>query len=111
MHNDAIVEFADPQAAPRSSNKHVPVNPKGIELVDLQFIEEHGYGFPWIEFGDVIGATKWWGMNSSVWMAFDETYVLMRVTPHVILITSGERRDTSRSKPLDARPSYLRFNV
>ena len=82
------VVFADPQAAPRSSNsnKHVSVNPEGIELVDLHFVEEplgvtaeQGHGFIRIEFGDAIGPDMrykvlrklGWGMNSSVWMAFD----------------------------------------
>ena len=89
------VVFADPQAAPRSSNKHVSVNPEGIELVDLEFIEEplgvtaeQGHGFPWIEFNDALGPDKHynvvrklgWGMNSSIWMAFDERYVITRAT-------------------------------
>ena len=81
------VVFADLQAAPWSSNsnKHVSVNPEGIELVDLEFVEEplavtaeQGHGFIQIEFGDAIGPEKCykviqmlrWGMNSSVWMAF-----------------------------------------
>ena len=106
------VVFADPQAAPRASNKHVSVNPEGIELVDLEFVEEplgvtaeQGHGFPWIEFSDAMGPDKrykvvrklGWGMNSSIWMAFDERYVLTRVT-HVTLITLSERRDASQSK-------------
>ena len=85
------VVFADPHAAPRSSNKHVSVNPEGIELVDLEFVEEplgvtaeQGHGYLWIEFGDVIGPDGrykiirklGWGMNASIWMAFDEKYVL-----------------------------------
>ena len=80
------VVFADPLAAPRSSNKHVSVNAEGIELVDLEFIEEplgvtaeQGHGFIRVEFGDAIGPDKrykvvrklGWGMNSSIWMAFD----------------------------------------
>ena len=82
------VVFADPHAAPRHSNtnKHVSVTPEGIELVDLEFVEEplgvtaeQGHGFIRIEFGDAIGPDKrykvvrklGWGMNSSVWMAFD----------------------------------------
>ena len=82
------VVFADPHTAPRffNSNKHVSVNPKGIELVDQEFVEEplgltaeQGHGFIRIEFGDAIGPDMrykvvrklGWGMNSSVWMAFD----------------------------------------
>ena len=82
------VVFADPNAASRfsDSNKHVSVNPEGIELVDLEFVEEplgvtaeQGHGFIRIEFGDAIGPDMrykvvrklGWGMNSSVWMAFD----------------------------------------
>src|SRR5882672_6037524 len=56
------VVFADPQATPRSSNKHVSVNAEGIELVDLEVVEEplgvtgeQGHGFLRIEFGDSIG--------------------------------------------------------
>jgi len=59
------VVFADPQAAPRSSNKYVSVNPEGIGLVDLEFVEEplgvtaeQGHGFIRIEFGDAIGPEK-----------------------------------------------------
>jgi len=86
------VVFADPQAAaPRSSNKHVSVNPEGIALVDLEFVEEplgvtaeQGHGFIRVEFGDAIGPDKrykvvrklGWGMNSSIWMAFDAKCVL-----------------------------------
>jgi len=107
------VVFADPQAAPRSSNKHVSVNPEGIELVDLEFVEEplgvtaeQGHGFIRIEFGDAIGPDKrykvvrklGWGMNSSIWMALGEKYVLNESCAHVILIASSEKRDTSRSK-------------
>ena len=107
------VVFADPQAAPRSSNKHVSVNPEGIELVDLEFVEEplgvtaeQGHGFIRIEFGDAIGPDKrykvvrklGWGMNSSIWMAFDVKYVLHESRTHVILMTSAGERDTSPSK-------------
>jgi len=35
-----IIEFANPQAAIQLSNKHIPVNSKGIELVVDDFIEE-----------------------------------------------------------------------
>ena len=82
------VVLADLHSAPRvsNSNKHVSVNPEGIELVDLEFAEEplgvtaeQGHGFIRIEFGDAMGPDKrykvvrklGWGMNSSVWMAFD----------------------------------------
>jgi hypothetical protein len=107
------VVFADPQAAPRSSNKHVSVNPEGIELVDLEFVEEplgvtaeQGHGFIRIEFGDAIGPDKrykvvrklGWGMNSSVWMAFDVKYVLHESRTHFILMVSAGKRDTSQSK-------------
>jgi hypothetical protein len=108
------VVFADPQAAPRSSNKHVSVNPEGIELVDLEFVEEplgvtaeQGHGYIRIEFGDAIGPDKrykvvrklGWGMNSSIWMAFDVKYVLHESRTHVILMTSNAgKRDTSPSK-------------
>ena len=85
------VVFADPQAAPRPCNKHVSVSPEGINLIDLEFVEEplgvtaeQGHGFIRIEFGDAIGPDKrykvvrklGWGMNSSIWMAFDVKYIL-----------------------------------
>ncbi|KIM81667.1 hypothetical protein PILCRDRAFT_89100 [Piloderma croceum F 1598] len=69
------------------NNKHVSVNADGTTLVDLEFVEEplgvtaeQGHGFLRIEFGDAIGPGKrykvvrklGWGMNSSIWMAFDE---------------------------------------
>jgi len=108
------VVFADPQAAPRSgSNKHVSVNAEGIGLVDLEFVEEplgvtaeQGHGFIRIEFGDAIGPDKrykvvrklGWGMNSSVWMAFDVKYVLHESRTHFILMASVGKRDTSQSK-------------
>ena len=71
----------------------------------IRVTAEQGHGFPWIEFGDVMGPDErykvvrklGWGMNSSIWMAFDERYVLTRVT-HVTLITLSERRDASQSK-------------
>ena len=103
------VVFADPQAdsraAPRSANKHVSVNPDGIELVDLELVEEplgvtaeQGYGFPWIESGDAMGPDKrykvvrelGWGMNSSIWTAFDEKYVSTRA--HNFFPPSPRRR-------------------
>ena len=107
------VVFVDPQAAPRSSNKHVSVNPEGIELVDLEFVEEplgvtaeQGHGFIQIEFGDAIGPDKrykivrklGWGMNSSIWMAFDVKYVLHEICTHFMLMASAGKRDTSPSK-------------
>ena len=107
------VVFADPQAAPRSSNKHVSVNPEGIELIDLEFVEEplgvtaeQGHGFIRVEFGDAIGPDKrykivrklGWGMNSSIWMAFDAKCVLHEIRTHVIFMTSAGKRDTSRSR-------------
>ena len=75
------VVFADPNAPPRSSNKHVSVNAEGINEVDLEFVEEplgvtaeQGHGFIRIEFSDAIGPDGrykvvrklGWGMNSSV---------------------------------------------
>jgi hypothetical protein len=108
------VVFADPQAAPRSSNKHVSVSPEGIELVDLEFVEEplgvtaeQGHGFIRIEFGDAIGPEKrykvvrklGWGMNSSIWMAFDLKYVSSHESrTHVMLMKSSGKRDTLQSK-------------
>jgi len=83
------VVFADPQAPP-PSNKHISVSPEGIGYVDLAFVEEplgvtaeQGHGFIRIEFGDAIGPENrykvvrklGWGMNSSIWMAFDVKYV------------------------------------
>ena len=68
------------------TNMSLSVNLEGIELVDLEFVEEplgvkaeQGHGFIQIEFGDAIGPDMcykvvWklgWGMNSSIWMAFD----------------------------------------
>ena len=90
----------------------LPVNSEGVELVDLEFIEEplgvtaeQGHGFPRIKFGDVIGPDKHyevvrklgWGMNSSIWMAFDKKYVFMRHS-FFKLIIPVEQRDTLRSK-------------
>ena len=107
------VVFADPRAEHRTSNKHVSVNAEGIELVDLGFTEEplgvtaeQGYGFLRIEFGDAIGPDKrykvvrklGWGMNSSVWMAFDEKYVFKRHSCTFYTDYLAEKRDTSRSK-------------
>ena len=71
---------------------HVSVNPEGIEAIDsdLKYVEEplgatteQGHGYLWIEFGDAIGPDRryiiirklGWGMNASVWMAFDEKYI------------------------------------
>ena len=73
------------QAASRS-NKHESIDAHGVTQVDLSFIEEplglsmeQGYGFPRIQFGDVIGPSQrykivrklGWGLNSSVWLALD----------------------------------------
>jgi len=110
------VVFADPHAPsrfPPGSNKHISVNAEGIKLVDLEFVEEplgvtaeQGHGYLRVEFGDAIGPDKrykivrklGWGMNSSIWMAFDEKYVLNARRTHVILTTSTGKRNTSRSK-------------
>jgi len=78
---------APPQAA-EPSNKRLSVDAeRGVTYVDLSFIEEplglsreQGYGFPRLEFGDTIGPERryrivrklGWGMNASIWMAFDE---------------------------------------
>ncbi|GLB43876.1 putative kinase-like protein [Lyophyllum shimeji] len=88
MARPAVVfKEADPHAPPRSSNKHVSVDPEGNTLIDLEFIEEplgvtaeQGHGYLRVEFGDALGPDKrykvvrklGWGMNASVWMAFDE---------------------------------------
>ncbi|KIM84915.1 hypothetical protein PILCRDRAFT_817739 [Piloderma croceum F 1598] len=71
------------QAASRPSNKHLSANVEG----NLKFIEEpleismdEGHGFLKIEFSDTMGPDHQyrvvrklgWGMNSSVWMAFNE---------------------------------------
>ena len=107
------VKFIDPATPLPPSNKHVSVNPEGITLIDLEFIEEplgvtaeQGHGFIRIEFGEAIGPDNryevvrklGWGMNSSVWMAFDSKYVLDESRPHIILIISAGKRDTSLSK-------------
>ena len=67
---------ADSRAAPRSVNKHVSVNPDGIELVDLEFVEEplgvtaeQGYGIPWIEPGDAMGPDKRYKIVQKLWWA------------------------------------------
>ena len=78
---------ARPKAA-EPSNKRLSVDAeRGVTYVDLSFIEEplglsreQGYGFPRFEFGDTIGPERryriirklGWGMNASIWMAFDE---------------------------------------
>jgi len=69
---------------------HLSVDADGNVQVD-QFVEEplglgakQGHGYLRVEFGDAIGPDKrykvirklGWGGNSSVWMAFDEEYVL-----------------------------------
>jgi hypothetical protein len=81
-----VSSSARPPAEP--SNKHLSVDAEsGVTHVDLSFIEEplglsreQGYGFPRLEFGDAIGPERrykiirklGWGMNASIWMAFDE---------------------------------------
>ena len=110
------VVFADPHAPsrfPPGSNKHISVNAEGLKLIDLEFVEEplgvtaeQGHGFLWIEFGDAIGPGKrykvvrklGWGMNSSIWMAFDEKYVLNERRIHFVLTAFTGKRNTSRSK-------------
>ena len=84
------IAHAHTQPASRPTNKHVSVNAEGIELIDLEFVEEplgitaeQGHGYLRIEFGDALGPDNryriirklGWGMNSSIWMAFDEQYV------------------------------------
>jgi hypothetical protein len=106
-------EHAREQAAPRPSNKHLSVDAEGITQVDLEFIEEplglsaeQGHGFLRIEFGDTIGPDHrykvvrklGWGMNSSVWMAFDEKYFQLIGNTIVLLTSSPEKIDMSRSK-------------
>jgi hypothetical protein len=106
-------EHAHTQAAPRPSNKHLSVDAEGNTQVDLEFIEEplglsaeQGHGFLRIEFGDAIGPDHrykvvrklGWGMNSSVWMAFDEKYFQLIGNTIVLLTSSPEKIDMSRSK-------------
>jgi hypothetical protein len=65
-------------------------HPEGIEPIDIKHVEEslgatteQGHGYLWIEFGDTIGPhgryiiirKLGWGMNASVWMAFDKKYI------------------------------------
>jgi hypothetical protein len=67
-------------------------HPEGIEPIDIKHVEEplgatteQGHGYLWIEFGDAIGPDRrykiirklGWGMNASVWMAFDEKYFFL----------------------------------
>ena len=86
-HSALVSSSARPQAA-EPSNKRLSVDTeRGVTFVDLSFIEEplglsreQGYGFPRFEFGDTIGPERrykiirklGWGMNASIWMAFDE---------------------------------------
>lgn len=101
------------QPASRPSNKHLSVDAEGNTHVDLEFIEEplgisaeQGHGFLRVEFGDVIGPDRGyriirklgWGMNSSVWMAFDEQCVVIYCDLAVVMICFLEKRLMSRSK-------------
>lgn len=101
------------QPASRPSNKHLSVDAEGNTHVDLEFIEEplgisaeQGHGFLRVEFGDAIGPDRryrivrklGWGMNSSIWMAFDEQYVVTRSDMDVWLISFIEKRYMSPSK-------------
>jgi len=65
---------------------------------------EQGHGFLRIEFGDAIDPDRrniivrklGWGMNSSVWMAFDETCVqLIGTDTNIALTNFAEKRDMS----------------
>jgi hypothetical protein len=113
--NSMLSEHAHTHAAPRpsSSNKHLSVDAEGNTQVDLEFIEEplglsaeQGHGYLRIEFGDLIGPDHrykvvrklGWGMNSSVWMAFDEKCVQLISSTDVMLTISTEIRYMSRSK-------------
>ena len=91
----ALSQLAHPHSAQLSTQpptEHVSVNPDGIEPIDsdLKYVEEplgatteQGHGYLWIEFGDAIGPDRryiiirklGWGMNASVWMAFDKKYI------------------------------------
>jgi len=107
------MEQAHTQAAPRPSNKHLSVDAEGNTQADFEFVEEplelsaeQGHGFPRIEFGDAIGPDHrynvvrklGWGINSSVWMAFDEKCIQLISDTNVVLTSSTEKRDMSRSK-------------
>jgi len=54
----------------------------------LEVSMDEGHGFLRIEFGDMMGPDHryrvvrklGWGMNSSVWMAFDEQYVFIQLS-------------------------------
>lgn len=95
------VVFKDADAPPRHAhtNKHVSVDPEGNEVFGLEFEEEplgvtaeQGHGYIRVEFVDAIGPDEeperykvvrklGWGMNSSVWLAFDvkeEKYVAIK---------------------------------
>jgi hypothetical protein len=95
--------------ASRPSNKHLSANVEG----NLKFIEEplevsmdEGHGFLRIEFGDTMGPDHryrvvrklGWGMNSSVWMAFDEQYVFIHSYPDAVVTSFLGKRDMLRSK-------------
>jgi hypothetical protein len=70
------------------SKTHYPTDSDGEELVPLRFAEEplgcpaaDGYGWPQLDFGEVIGPGNrytivrklGWGVSSSVWLAMDQT--------------------------------------
>jgi hypothetical protein len=113
--NSMLSENAHTHAVPRpsSSNKHLSVDAEGNTQVGLKFIEEplglsaeQGHGYLRIEFGDLIGLDHrykvvqklGWGMNSSVWMAFNEKCVQLISSIDVMLTMSTEKRYMSRSK-------------
>jgi hypothetical protein len=121
------VVFADPHVPsqfPSGTNKHISVNAEGIEHVDLEFVEEplgvtaeQDHGYLRVEFGDAIVPDKrykivrklGWGMNSSIWMAFDEKYVLGTWQRNIIITkrTAEEYLLSRHVMPSKVNAAYL----
>ncbi len=76
----------------QAANERISVGPDGVVHRTLTFVEEplgmsaeEGYGWPQLEFNQVIGPENryvicrklGWGMSSSTWLARDTMYVLL----------------------------------
>lgn len=92
LSNESVHWTKDPRAGtdaspvPLTPNQHWTIDPhSGERVVDFEFIEEPlgmpsdiGCGFPYFEFGDLLGERYkvlrklGWGLNSSTWLVEDE---------------------------------------
>ncbi|KAG5351593.1 hypothetical protein C0989_005672 [Termitomyces sp. Mn162] len=89
-------QLASVAESKKPTNRHVSIDAEGNRITTFTYVSEplgnppeHGYGWPRLDFEEVVGRGEWiikrklgWGISSSTWLALDQTrkcYVAIKV--------------------------------